>query len=81
MGIVVDKKTIKIVEKRAKAQFIATWIPTIIKDVDDRFHLNFQADLQIDTSRYMGANLGCIIWVHNRLGSEHRLNNKHEDIE
>jgi hypothetical protein len=41
LGIVTDKTTIRIVEKCVKAQFIATWTPIVVKEVGDRFHLNF----------------------------------------
>jgi hypothetical protein len=38
LGIVAYSATIRIVEKRARTQFIATWTPTTIKEVGDRFH-------------------------------------------
>jgi hypothetical protein len=45
LGTVVNKTVIKIVEKCVKAQVTATWTPTIIKEVGDKFHHNFQASL------------------------------------
>ncbi len=60
MGIVTYITTIIIIEKHVRAQFIATWTPTTIKEVGDKFHQNFHASLQVDPQRYMGANLGQI---------------------
>jgi hypothetical protein len=37
-GIVVDKITIRIVEKHAKAQFTIACTPITIKEVGDKFH-------------------------------------------
>ncbi len=67
MGTVTDITIIIIIEKRTRTQFIITWTPTTIKEVGDRFHQNFQASLQVDPRRYMGANLGCTIWVHQQV--------------
>jgi hypothetical protein len=63
LGIIANKTTIRIVEKHVRTQFITAWTPTI-KEVGDRFHQNFQASLWVNPHRYMGANLGCTIWVH-----------------
>ncbi len=38
LGTIVNKTTIRIVEKCVSAQFTTTWIPTIIKEVGDKFH-------------------------------------------
>jgi hypothetical protein len=63
LGTVANITIIIIVEKRARTQFPATWTPTTIKEVGDRFHQNFQASLQADPRKYMGVNLGCTSWV------------------
>ncbi len=63
MGTTANASIIRIVEKHARTQFIATWTPTTIKEVGDRFHQNFQASLWIDPHKYIDANLGCTIWV------------------
>jgi hypothetical protein len=42
LGIVVLRVAIRITEKRARAQFTVAWTPTTIKEVDDKFHHNFQ---------------------------------------
>jgi hypothetical protein len=63
LGIVANKTTIRIIEKHTKTQFNAPWTSTIIKEVGDRFHHNFQVGLQTYLNRYMGANLGCTTWV------------------
>jgi hypothetical protein len=63
LEIVVDKTTIKIIEKHTRTQYSGPWSLTIIKEVGDRFHHNFQVSLQTDLHRYMGANLGCTTWV------------------
>jgi hypothetical protein len=33
------------IEKCAIIKFITTWTPTMVKEVGDRFHQNFQASL------------------------------------
>jgi hypothetical protein len=38
LGIVINRTTIRIVEKHDKAQFIAAWILTTIEEVGDKFH-------------------------------------------
>jgi hypothetical protein len=61
LGIVADKTTIRIIEKHTRIEFNAPWTSTIIKEIGDRFHHNFQVG--IDLHRYMGANFGCTTWV------------------
>jgi hypothetical protein len=63
LGIVANKTTIRIIEKHTRTQFSAPWTLTIIKEIGDSFHHKFQAGLQTDLHRYMGANLGCTTWV------------------
>jgi hypothetical protein len=63
LGIVANKTTIKIIEKHIRPQFSAPWTLTIIKEISDKFHHNFQVGLQINSHRYIGANLGCATWV------------------
>jgi hypothetical protein len=38
VGSIVGQATQKVVEKWTKAQFVATWIPTIVKEMDNKFH-------------------------------------------
>jgi hypothetical protein len=38
VGFVVGQATQKVVEKWTKAQFATTWIPTIVKEVGNKFH-------------------------------------------
>jgi hypothetical protein len=45
LGIVVDIIVIITVEKCVRAQVTATWTPTTIKEVGDKFHHNFQTSL------------------------------------
>jgi hypothetical protein len=38
VGSIVGQATQKVVEKWTKAQIVATWIPTIVKEMDNKFH-------------------------------------------
>jgi hypothetical protein len=72
LGIVANKTTIRIIEKHTRTQFSAPWTSTIIKEVGDKFHHNFQVGLQTYLNRYMGANLGAQHGFNKRLDNEHR---------
>jgi hypothetical protein len=45
MGITIDRRTQRVVDKHFKTKFVATWILVVAKEVGDRFHHKFQASL------------------------------------
>ncbi len=48
----------RLVQKRYKANFNWTWFTVAIKEVEDKFHQNFQAGFKAHSFRYKGVNLG-----------------------
>jgi hypothetical protein len=63
LGSIIEQTTWKIVEKCSKTQFIQAWILTIVVEVGDHFHHDFQIGLWIDPCKYMGVNIVCTTWA------------------
>ncbi len=57
LGTTIDWTTQRVVEKKFKTKFAATWILIVVKEASDKFHQNFQASLWVDPHRYIGMNL------------------------
>jgi hypothetical protein len=61
------------IEKHAITQFIATWTPTIVAKVGDYFHLDFQANLLTNLSKYMRVNLDYATWAQQQARVQARI--------
>ncbi len=55
LGFAAERIAQKIVEKRDRTQFTTAWTPTIVAEVSDCYHHDFQACLPIDPCKYMGG--------------------------
>jgi hypothetical protein len=46
-----------------KYNTLAAWVPTIVVEVGDHFHRDFQIGFQAKPCKYIGVNMGYTTWV------------------
>jgi hypothetical protein len=53
-----------------KTQFVTTYFAIVVREVDDKFHQNFQIGLQINPHTYIGMNIICATWSNETLSND-----------
>jgi hypothetical protein len=62
LGSTIEWTTWNTLEICARTQFTTTWTPTIVIQMADRFHHDFQIVFWANLRKYMGVNLDCTKW-------------------